>query len=62
MNFSFSVRDNKSKLFTFLQDADDSEDFDFIDLDDLTGVAKTNQTLIQKAAQSLGRSYYQTYL
>ena len=33
------------------QDADDSEDFDFIDLDDLTQEAKT-QVLAARAAQS----------
>ncbi len=38
-------------LTNFSQDADDSEDFDFIDLDDLTQEAKT-QVLAARAAQS----------
>jgi len=38
-------------IFNLCQDADDSEDFDFIDLDDLTEEAKT-QVLAARAAQS----------
>jgi hypothetical protein len=45
-------------LFSFnTQDADDSEDFDFIDLDDLTSGGKVQNP--QRAAQNLGQILYQ---